>query len=524
MGRIVWSAVFGVLLYWSQLHAAILEIPNHDTVVSGIGVISGWKCEVEGELTIVFDDGDPISLLYGSERKDTEKVCGDEKNGFVAIWNWGNLSEGTHTAVVYDNEVEFDRSTFDVVTYKMDFLRGAFGQCDVQDFPARGEITTLVWNQSTQHFELDEVRTEMEEPIEEPEEEEEDQQEEQQDRVAALHQEVENNNVPAARVLLEAGADPNVINPDRGIHHTALHRAVSHGGSMDMVELLLQHGADPNIPSSEFTGQYTALHRVFDSWLQHWQEDVLMVLGMLLDAGANVQTLTNAGETPLHRAVSVTTYQLARGSDWRLAQDVWEHVRTVFQTLLDAGADINTQGPIPQGPDRDGGGFIFSEYGKTVLHYALEGQHTFLGGSEIVEFLLDSGADPNLQAHSIRGRSVRDGLTETFVEEIVPDKTAFLYAMSGANVHPNRIPLRIVQLFLDAGADPNIPDADGLTALFYMYNAKRDEREEIERALIAAGADPTLAYTREDGEVISYTCLTEECQVVQDAAVEPVGG
>ena len=502
-----------MLLSWSQLHAAILEIPNHDAVVSGIGVISGWKCEVEGELSIVFEDGNPISLLYGSERKDTEKVCGDEKNGFVSIWNWGNLSEGTHTAVVYDKGVEFDRATFDIVTYQTDFLRGASGQCDVQGFPSRGEIATLVWNQSTQHFELGEIRTEIEEPIEEPEKEEEGQ----QDRVAELHQEVENNNVPAVRALLAAGADPNMINPDRGIHRTALHLAVSHNGSLsiDMVELLLQYGADPNIPSSEFTGQDTALHSVFDSWLRHWQEDVLLVLGLLLDAGANVQALTNAGGTPLHRAVSVTG-QLTRGSDWRLPQDVWEHVRTVFQTLLDAGADINAQGPIPQGPDVEWG-FMFNEYGRTVLHYALSGQHTFLGGSEIVEFLLDSGADPNLRLHSVRGRSVRDGLTETFVEELLPDKTAFLYAMSGANVHPNRIPLRIVQLFLDAGADPNILNADGLTALFYMYNAKKDEQEEIERALIVAGADPTLIRTREDGEVISYTCLTEECQAVQDA-------
>ena len=49
----------------------VLEIPGNGVTVSGIGVISGWKCEAEGDLTIVFnDDGKHIPLLYGTERTD----------------------------------------------------------------------------------------------------------------------------------------------------------------------------------------------------------------------------------------------------------------------------------------------------------------------------------------------------------------------------------------------------------------------------------------------------------------------
>ena len=498
---------FLVALLIPPSQAAILEIPNHNAVVSGIGVISGWKCDIEGELTVSFNDDDPMPLLHGSERTDTVSVCGDVRNGFVAIMNWGNLSEGTHTVVVYDNGLEFDRATFDVVKYGTGFLRGAHGQCDVQDFPVRGEVATLVWNQSTQHFELDEIWTEMEEPEEESEED-------QHERIEALHQEIQNDNVSAARALLRAGADPNVINTEKGMHYTALHRAVAHEeGSLAMIELLLQHGADPNAHSSEFTGQYTALHSVFDYWLRHWQEDVLLVLDLLLDAGADVQAFTKDGSTPLHRAVSLTAYGLKRGSDWQLAPDVWNHVRTVFQTLIDAGADINAQGPIPQEPSPD----FFGPYGRTILHTAIDGQVIYFGGTEIVEFLLDNGADPNLSFHSLRHIEEEGGLTPTYREVLVPDKTAFLYAMSGSTATNNRISLRLVHLFLDAGADPNIPDADGLTALFYVHvRGVKEEREDIERALISTGADPTHTFTRHDGEVVGYTCLTDECLAVQD--------
>ena len=84
----------------------------------------------------------------------TRGVCGDTNNGLVAIWNWAELGDGTHTAGVYDNGVEFDRSTFEVATLGETFVRGARGECTVQNFPSPGETTALEWNQNTQHFEV----------------------------------------------------------------------------------------------------------------------------------------------------------------------------------------------------------------------------------------------------------------------------------------------------------------------------------------------------------------------------------
>ena len=78
-----------LLLAPALTQAARLEIPGPGANLSGIGVISGWKCEVTGTITVRIDGGNPIPMLYGSERGDTRGVCGDSANGFVAIFNWG---------------------------------------------------------------------------------------------------------------------------------------------------------------------------------------------------------------------------------------------------------------------------------------------------------------------------------------------------------------------------------------------------------------------------------------------------
>ena len=154
------------LLAPSLVHAASLDIPSEGDKLSGIGLISGWKCEADGEITITFytEDsdgnlvaaGDPISTTYGASRTDTSPSCGndDGNNGFYALWNWAILGDGEHTAVASDNGVEFARNTFTVTTAGTQFLVGASKQVTVPDFPESGDTTLLEWNQSTQHFEM----------------------------------------------------------------------------------------------------------------------------------------------------------------------------------------------------------------------------------------------------------------------------------------------------------------------------------------------------------------------------------
>ena len=148
MHRIIATIV--VVFITSVAHAATLEIPGPNTTQSGIGVVSGWKCRANGRLTVRFDGGSTIPLVYGSERTDTRSVCRDTNNGFVAIWNWGNLDDGRHTAVVYDNGVEFDRATFTVVTTGVEFLRGVTGSGTAT--LSNGQRATLRWSEASQGF------------------------------------------------------------------------------------------------------------------------------------------------------------------------------------------------------------------------------------------------------------------------------------------------------------------------------------------------------------------------------------
>ena len=149
----------------SPVWAATLGNPSPGGTYSGIGVISGWKCDA-GELTVRFNGGEPLPLSYGSVRTDVRDAgaCPHAEVGFVAIWNWGNLGDGQHTAVVYDNGREFARSTFRVVTTGEAFLPDAEGQCVVPDFPAPGENAEFTWTTSTQHLELTDVGRHIQPP------------------------------------------------------------------------------------------------------------------------------------------------------------------------------------------------------------------------------------------------------------------------------------------------------------------------------------------------------------------------
>ena len=135
---------------------ANLEIPGDGARLSGIGVISGWKCEADGDITVRFDDADEltVTMVYGSERGDTSEPCEDTDNGFLAIFNWALLGDGEHTAVAYDNDVEFARSTFEVATLGEEFVEDVAARVRVLNFPSPGEETYFEWNESTQGLEM----------------------------------------------------------------------------------------------------------------------------------------------------------------------------------------------------------------------------------------------------------------------------------------------------------------------------------------------------------------------------------
>ncbi len=132
-----------------------LENPGAASFQSGIGLISGWVCEaemVEIELNEMLQEA-----AYGTARLDTLAACGDTDNGFGLLFNWNLLGDGEHTVVAYVDEEELGRATVRVTTLGQEFLRGAEGECVVEDFPRLGQNVLLEWQQDSQNFVMTDV-------------------------------------------------------------------------------------------------------------------------------------------------------------------------------------------------------------------------------------------------------------------------------------------------------------------------------------------------------------------------------
>ena len=133
-----------------------LENPGHNSFQSGVGVLSGWVCEAE-TVEITIGDFAPQAAAYGTERVDTAGVCGDTANGFGLLFNWNLLGDGEHDVVAFVDGEELGRTTVRVTTLGAEFLRGAEGECTVEDFPTMGEMVTLEWQQNSQNFVIADV-------------------------------------------------------------------------------------------------------------------------------------------------------------------------------------------------------------------------------------------------------------------------------------------------------------------------------------------------------------------------------
>ena len=147
-----------------------LENPGQASFQSGIGLLSGWVCEADVvELEIDGTDSTHrLEAAYGTDRADTEDVCGDgdTDNGFGLLFNWNLLllntdpprDDGVFTVRALADGVEFGQATFTVTTLGEEFIRGITGEAVVPDFPTAGEEVRLIWQQANQNFVLAPLR------------------------------------------------------------------------------------------------------------------------------------------------------------------------------------------------------------------------------------------------------------------------------------------------------------------------------------------------------------------------------
>ncbi len=98
-----------------------------------------------------------IEAAYGTDRADTEDICGDRDNGFGLLFNWNLLGDGVHMVRALADGVELGRATFTVTTLGVEFLRGVQGETVVRDFPRVGEAVRLIWQEAWQNFVITQV-------------------------------------------------------------------------------------------------------------------------------------------------------------------------------------------------------------------------------------------------------------------------------------------------------------------------------------------------------------------------------
>ncbi|HEY4361323.1 MAG TPA: ankyrin repeat domain-containing protein [Bryobacteraceae bacterium] len=311
------------------------------------------------------------------------------------------------------------------------------------------------------------------------------------------------NDVNSAELLLKAGADANAANDFRT---TPLSEACLNA-STEFVRLLLKSGAKPNTPiatgetplmTCAKTGNSDAVRLLVEygaavNTTEPAQNQTAImwaaaeghpdVVSALIAAHADLKAHTKQGFTPLHFAARVGDLESVK-------------------LLLAAGVDINvlTQADVEENSRTASGGY-------TPLLIA-----TLRAQVDVAQYLLDHGADPNIDAAGFTPLHWASTTWEGFASNPV---YGFDDAMSG--IRDRQAKLRLVKSLLAHGAKVNArmtkrqpsfatgyTDTVGATPL--LLAASVDDVEMM-RMLLAAGADPKIGTATRATPIMAATGL-----------------
>src|SRR5579862_8451295 len=289
-----------------------------------------------------------------------------------------------------------------------------------------------------------------------------------------------NGDKDALRSLIQKKADVNVAEADGA---TALHWA-SYRDDLDSADLLIRAGANVNAAndlgvtplwtaslngSAAMVRKLLAAHANPDAALLAGETPVMVaarggypeVVELLLNKDANANAHGARGQTALMWAVSqkhpdVVKVLLAHGADLKARSDVWNEVMAVSPH-----GNLDYNRAIPHG-------------GETALMFAAR-----VGDFESAKLLLAAGANVN-------------------------DADAWGVSATVLAAHSDY--RELVEFLLDKGADPNLVNA-GFSAL---HEAIMRRDEQLVAALLAHGADPnaplrTWTPTRRSSHDFNFT-------------------
>jgi ankyrin repeat protein len=176
-------------------------------------------------------------------------------------------------------------------------------------------------------------------------------------------------------------------------------------------------------------------------------------------------TMTTFSKTPLGEMSLSNTYKKIDEETEPPSDDKTNALKQGFadiHSLAMSGSLNDVKEVVEKGADIN----LKDSLGFTALHYACRD-----GKTEIVSYLLEQKADPNVRSYSV---------------EISP----LYFAIREGDQYPE-----IVSLLLKHGADVNIRSRDGNTPLHLA--AYSDEMIEIVKILLDSGADPKILNKRQ---------------------------
>ena len=281
----------------------------------------------------------------------------------------------------------------------------------------------------------------------------------------------------SVKILLEAGSNPNISSTDK---HTSLHAAVKGCCSKSIISAILDHGADENA-----TNKY------------HNETSLLLAcvrgntnaINVLLNVGADPNIADAYGDTCLHYAASR------------------DCSKEVLQAIISHDGDVNAT----------------NANNVTVLMKACAERN-----KDVINVFLNAGADPSVAdaagdtwfhyaAQNHRHPEVLQAIISHGVDLNATNKKNVTALMKGCKKGNKEV----INVLLNAGADPNIADANGDT--WFHYAAQNKKHPEVLQGIISQGVD-VHATNKNDVTALMLACINgniDDINVLLNAGADP---